>query len=150
MRNRKDCKVHKIGPVILGFCGSFRVCQIVAHTLNLPARLTGTGIEKYMAVSFTEAVRECLKIGSVDDSEMSESEILIGYQGRIFNLSSGYQIEEVTQPYNAIGSGGNVAMGALYALHGTAMDPEARVKVALKAAEQFCTEVQGPFRIIHS
>ncbi|NKI68983.1 hypothetical protein GN109_06085 [Collimonas pratensis] len=150
IRVRKDCKVHKVGSVIFGFSGSFRVGQLLAHALQFPARPAGLDAAAFMVTLVADAVRECLKVGGCDIADGSGVEVLIGYQGHIFNLQGDYQVEELTKPYNAIGSGAEIALGALYATEAANMAPEDRIKLALKAAEHFCTEVSGPFHIIHS
>lgn len=45
----------------------------------------------------------------------------------------------------AVGSGEDVALGALYATAGTGMKPKARLRLALEAAERFKVGVHRPF-----
>jgi ATP-dependent protease HslVU (ClpYQ) peptidase subunit len=60
-------------------------------------------------------------------------------------------IVEVAIPacdYAAVGSGAELALGALYALESSGRTPRERLKRALSAAEQFNAGVRGPFSFV--
>jgi len=149
-RVRVDPKVHKVGSTLIGYSGSFRSGQLLAHALAFPARPAKMSVEKFMVTLVADAVRTCLQTGFQDKTETVGPQLLIGYQGRIFNLYEDYQIEEIVEGYNAIGSGADIAIGVLYATAGSKKTPVERIECALQAAEKFCNSVRGPFKIIHS
>src|ERR1019366_6351782 len=70
---------------------------------------------------------------------------LVGTHGRLFEVSSDYQIGEPADPYAAVGCGSEVALGALHATGGSKMTPHQRLEAALAAAERFSNGVRGPF-----
>lgn len=150
IRTRIDPKVHKLGSVLIGYSGSYRASQLLSHSLAFPARPAKMKVEKFMVTLVADAVRECLKAGSIEKIDAHGAQVLIGYQGRIFNLYDDYQVEEIAEGYNAIGSGADVAMGVLYATASTKKSPIERIEFALQAAERFCNSVRAPFHIVHS
>jgi ATP-dependent protease HslVU (ClpYQ) peptidase subunit len=101
-----------------------------------------------MAVSFIDAVRSCLKEGGwarKDDEREEGGTFLVGVAGRLFTVHEDYQVAEAADGYAAVGSGEQVALGALYATADAAVDPRERVLLALRAAERFNAGVRGPF-----
>lgn len=143
---RKDQKVFRNGDFLIGFTSSFRMGQLLRYSLTLPACEDANGIERYMATTFVNAVRECLKAGgyAAKNSEREEGgNFLVGYKGRLFSIEADYQVGESLAGYDAVGCGSDVAKGSLFAT--PKYGPVARVKTALEAAEQWNNGVRGPF-----
>jgi len=146
IRTRIDPKIHIVGPYILGFTTSFRMGQLLGHAFVPPVRDETMPVDKFMSTVFIDAIRNCLKNGgfaSKSNETESGGNFLVGYEGRIFNIYSDYQVGESAWDYEAIGCGEDIAMGALFA--SKLKDPEAKIKIALEAAEQFSCGVRGPF-----
>jgi ATP-dependent protease HslVU (ClpYQ) peptidase subunit len=149
VRERRDAKVFIKGNMIFGFCGSFRVGQLLRFSLKIPEHPLGTMPDpyEYMVTRFVDAVRQCLKDGGVaeksNDVETGGT-FLVGYQGRLFRIENDYQVGEVHDPYDAIGCGDAYALGSLFT---TDMEPEDRVKHALITAAHFSGGVRPPFTI---
>lgn len=154
MQVRHDRKVFRNGPMVFSFTSSFRLGQLLRWSFTPPGRDPRVNVERYMATTFINAVRDCFKAGGYAKKE-SEVEsagcFLVGYEGQIFEVHSDYQ---VAQPSNspvegcefaAIGCGDNAAMGALYAT--PKLSPVRRIHIALAAAERFSAGVRGPFII---
>lgn len=146
---RKDSKVFRNGDFLIGGTSSFRMLQLLHHAFE-PPKYTGTGtdwgIEKYMAVDFVNAIRQCFKDGgfATKNSEAeSGGNFLIGFQGRLFEIEADYQVGEPLCGYTACGCGADVAIGSFYA--SSAMAAKKRVLLALKAAEAHNAGVRGPF-----
>ena len=81
-----------------------------------------------MVVTFTNAVRECLKAGgyaSKRDDVESDGTFLVGYQGHLFDIESDYQVGIPEDGYAAVGSGQDIARGSLFATQG--QEPRSRV-----------------------
>jgi hypothetical protein len=145
MTVRADAKVFRVGDYLFGFTDSFRMGQLIRYTLKLPT--PAADLDRYMATTFIDALRDCLKEGgwAKKDTEREEGgTFLVGVTGRLFKVESDYQVGEAADGYAAVGCGADVALGALYATD-TTMAPAARVDVALRAAERFSAGVRGPF-----
>ena len=154
---RADGKLfHKHGYTI-GFCGSYRVGQLVKHEMHLPSfdhDMTYTQAERFMVREFVPCLRKllskngCMNTTGVDTMEGSSS-LLVGFNGYLFVIADDFQVEVTCDDYAAIGSGAQVALGSLHADktagHLTAMQA---VENALSAAERYCSTVRRPFYIV--
>lgn len=146
---RADEKVFSVGPYIMGFCGSFRVGQLLRYSLTPPAP-RAKDLSRFMATTFVDAVRKCLSDGGAAFKEHGTEQggtFLVGVKGRLFCIESDYQVGEAEHPFMAIGCGAQIAHGALYAQSKT-MPPKARVLQALEAAQRFSGGVRSPFRVV--
>jgi hypothetical protein len=101
-----------------------------------------------MCTTFVDAVRDCLDVGGYSrrqSNQESAGTFLVGYGNRLFRIDEDYQVAETLDGFDAIGSGSQVALGALYACQH--LDPKERVFQALLAAERFNAAVRAPFII---
>jgi ATP-dependent protease HslVU (ClpYQ) peptidase subunit len=149
-QNRADPKIYRVGKSLIGFTTSFRMGQLLGHSLTLPEHHTDVAIEKWMVTSFVDAVRSCLKNGgfATKDKEVETGgDFLVAYQGRLFEIETDYQVAERDEPYSAVGCGKDLALGALFASEHLAKNPRKRIELALKAASTFSAGVYPPFRI---
>jgi hypothetical protein len=150
---RADEKVFINGEFLMGFTSSFRMGQLLRYSLQSPFRHPGVSIEKFMTTDFVDAVRNCLKTGGFA-KKTNESEeggtFLVGYHGRLFRIGDDYQVGESQQPFDAVGCGAALALGALHATRSMKADPKERLTRALEAAEQFSAGVRGPFTILEA
>jgi len=143
---RADAKVFRRNRYLFGFTTSFRMGQLIRYSLTLP-KPTGN-LEAFMATTFIDAVRDCLKTGGWASKENDREEggtFLVGVRGQLFAVHEDYQVAKAADGYAAVGCGDQIALGALYATAGTALGPRRRVKKALAAAERFSAGVRGPF-----
>ncbi|MFD5111451.1 hypothetical protein ACFWNG_03900 [Streptomyces sp. NPDC058391] len=143
---RTDPKVFVSGPYAMGFTGSFRMGQLLHHSLSAP-HPTGD-LHRFMCTTFVDAIRTCLKDGgwAKKDSEQEEAgTFLVGCLGRLFVVHSDYQIGEGTDGYMAVGCGDDLALGALHATAALNMKPRARLTAALDAAAHHSAGVAGPY-----
>ena len=111
---RADEKVFQNGEFLMGFTTSFRMGQLLRYSLKPPRRHPDDEINQFMVVTFTNAVRECLKAGgyaSREDEVESAGTFLVGYQGRLFEIDSDYQVGIPDDGYAAVGSGQDIAKG---------------------------------------
>jgi hypothetical protein len=96
------------------------------------------------------AARTCFREGGFarkKDEQEEGGHFLVGVRGRLFEIESDYQVGESLDGYAAIGSGDDVALGALFATHHLGMSPEQRLTLALEAAQHHITSVRAPFLI---
>jgi ATP-dependent protease HslVU (ClpYQ) peptidase subunit len=146
LRVRADTKVFRNGGFLFGFTTSFRMGQLIRHSLQPPVPVGD--LEHFMCTTFVDAVRACLKDGgwARKDSDREEGgTFVVGVAGRLFTVEEDYQVAEPADKYTAVGSGSEVALGALYATAGGRTPPRKRVDLALRAAERFNAGVRAPF-----
>lgn len=147
---RRDPKVFKRDGFLFGFTGSYRVAQLVRFNLQLPEHRPGVEPFDYLATSFVDSLRNCLKTGGTA-REVEKEEIggrfLLGYAGRLFQLDFDYQVGEALSGFDAVGCGADVCRGAL-AVTRNWTDADARVRAALSAAEEHSGGVRGPFIVL--
>ena len=145
---RSDAKVFSRGPYRFGYTSSFRMGQILRYDAILPPPPGGEAdLLRFMVCEFVPAVREALKSGAWAKTENGKEEggfFVVGLPGALFCVQSDYQVEVPADGYCAVGSGEEVALGALAATRSW-RSPRRRVIEALKAAERHNAFVRGPF-----
>lgn len=160
---RLDSKLFRKGSFLIAFTTSFRMGQILRYHLDtkevyLPKESNNPADEdelyKFMVSMFVPAVRECLKSNGFAEKQNeveSGGTFLVAVRGRLFVIYDDYQVAESADGFSAIGSGCQIALGAMYASGQTqgreAHSPNERIGIALKAAEYYCTSVRGPFTV---
>ena len=145
---RRDPKVFRVGPYLIGYTSSFRMGQLLRFGLSVPDQDPRHDDERHMMTVFINAVRKCLKDGGyakVESGEESGGTFLVGYRGVIYEIGDDFQVGISDCQYDAVGCGAQLAMGALHAT--TGKKPRARIRAALQAAEDFNAGVRGPFRV---
>lgn len=144
---RSDPKVFGKGPFLFGCAGAPRVQQLIQFAFEPPSQRSDEDDRAFMVTRFMDALRACLREGGAvvkkDDLELNESEIIIGYRGRLYVVYADYQIGTPCDPFFAVGCGGQVALGSLW--ESVKLQPRRRVLSALEAAERFSSGVRGPF-----
>ena len=146
MTIRRDPKVFRNGPYLIGYTSSFRMGQLLRFHLTVPDQDPRHSDEQHMMTTFIEAVRACLKSGGYTKIESSQEEggsFLVGYRGVLYDVGADFQVGIPAAQYAAVGCGDQVAHGALFA--SDHMKPRARLERALQAAELFSAGVRGPF-----
>lgn len=137
-------KVFKNGPFLIGYCNSFRMGQLLQYKFIPPKQGEEPDIS-YIVTSFTDTVKKCLEDNSFDEKEEGIN-FLIGYKGNLYIMEPSFQILVSTNNFNAIGSGSDLALGALYAT--SKQKPRKRIQIALEAASKFNNRVAPPFIVI--
>ncbi len=148
---RADAKVFRTGRYLFGFTTSFRMGQLIRYSLK-PTRPKGD-LDRFMTTKFIDAVRDCLKAGgwARKDNEREEGgTFLVGVGGQLFTVYDDYQVAKAADGYAAVGSGDQIALGALYATAKLDLKPRRRLLLALHAAQRFNAGVRGPFVCLSS
>ena len=153
-RVRADVKVFtKTGgraEWIFGFTSSYRMGQLIRYAFDPPTvPEEDEDIDKYMVTEFVDALRDCFKEGGYLEKENgvdSGGTFLVGVRGRLYEIEDDFQVARPSTGYEAVGCGGDIAIGALYAT--PKMAAERRVRTALEAAERNSAGVRGPFTIL--
>ena len=146
---RADLKVFKNGPMTFGFCGSFRMGQLLRYRLQIPAQPHGMDDYQYMVTTFIDEVRKVLKEGGytyIAKNVETGGEFVVIYKDTIYLIEEDFQVGVSSNNYVAIGSGMDLALGALYVLDHS--DPQKVIKEALKAAAEFNAYVAAPFHVM--
>jgi ATP-dependent protease HslVU (ClpYQ) peptidase subunit len=147
---RADTKVFRRGPYLFGFTTSFRMGQLIRYALDVPEPAERK-LDAFMATTFIDALRDCLKKGGWARKENDREEggdFLVGLRGNLYTIYEDYQVAKAADGFAAVGSGAEVALGALFATQGSGLGPRRRVRVALEAAEHFTASVRGPFTVL--
>lgn len=145
---RADPKVFRRGDFLLGFTTSFRMGQLLRYRLQAPEHPLSMPTDEYLATSWVDAVRDCLKHGGWakrDQEREAGGTFLVGYRGTLWAVHDDYQIEASVDNMLAVGCGDQAALGALYATR--SYPGRRRVQTALEAAERLCAGVRAPFVI---
>ena len=148
LQTRADEKVFRNGPFVMGFCGSFRMGQLLRFKFKPPDHDPRLADYKFMVTEFIDQARQCLKDGgfaSKDKEQETGGTFLVGYKQGLYLIDSDYQVGRPALDFAAVGAGDQVALGALHVLD--RLPPRERVEKALAAAEAHNAAVRGPFVI---
>lgn len=151
---RRDTKVFKTGPFIMGFTSSFRMGQLLMSSkFKPPHQKRGQSDYDYMITSFIDAVKECFKNGGYSqtykDGDDKGGTFLVGYKGELYIIDDDYQVGMTHDRYIAVGCGEELAEGAMFALeHNVEMGAIERLEIALSAAAHFSGGVAPPFNYV--
>jgi ATP-dependent protease HslVU (ClpYQ) peptidase subunit len=152
METRLDRKVFKRHNMVIGFSGSFRIGQVLEHSLVIPEHPKDKSDMSYLVGDFVDAVRECCKIkGCIKQSsttDTSEANFLMGYKSRLYTVHEDFQVGYNKAGYAAVGCGETYALGALFALHDSNVSPKDKIMCALRAAAFHNAGVAPPFYIL--
>lgn len=143
---RKDSKVFKNGPYVMGFTSSFRMGDILKHDFKAPKPRVGMKLDKFMVKEFVPAIRKAFKEGGYLQTEEGQDRggtFLVGIYGRLFQIDGDFQVGESLHNFSAVGCGDEYALGSLYST--SDLEPQERVEQALEAAAMFSGGVSGPF-----
>lgn len=147
---RADEKVFNNGPFIMGFCGSFRMGQLLRYKFDPPRQTVNQDDMKYMVSTFIDSVRKCFGengFGKTPDKDDNRGcTFLVGYNGKLYTIMSDFQVAQLHDNYYAIGSGADLALGSLYSTVG--LKDEDRITIALEAASKFNSAVAAPFVVV--
>jgi hypothetical protein len=144
-------KVFRRGSFVMGYTSSFRMGQLLQYRLAAPDLPTETDFDEFMATTFADAVRWCLKDGGYTKIENAREEVgtfLVGAAGRLYVFDDDYNVRSPLCGYAACGSGESVALGSLHATAQLDVPAARRAVMALDAASRFVTTVRAPFDLI--
>jgi ATP-dependent protease HslVU (ClpYQ) peptidase subunit len=138
-------KVFRRGPFLIGYTTSFRMGQLLQHSLVVPTQ-KDTDDMRFMVTTFVECVRQLLKekgVAKIEANAESGGQFLVGYRKRLYSVQSDFQVNEMADGFDAVGSGCEYALGALSATQG--MKPVLRVRKALAVSAHFNMAVSPPY-----
>lgn len=141
-------KVFRVGPALIGSCGSIRQMQLLRYALTIPEDTLSWDVDRWVATDLTRAVltmAEEWQASRVKDGVSQSHNALFAIRGRCYELQSDYSFTRCRTGEYAIGSGYEYAFGAMYGTRSGL--PQVRVSLALQAAAERCPTVAGPFDI---
>jgi len=147
-------KVVRREQFLIGCAGDTRFTQVVRYAFDPPAyQPTHMSPDKFMAVHFLGKLQCVLKDHGAmrydDGRQWANAGMLVGFAGRLFQISEDFSFVENTWKYDAIGSGQDFALGAFFAtLPANRYRPYERIQMALDAASRHSVGVDGPFTIL--
>jgi len=148
---RKDPKVFIRDKFIMGFTSSFRMGQLLMADDRFKIREHKKEEDDfyYMINAFIPAVQQLFADGgylSIDKNVKEGGIFLCGYNGRLYKISSDFQVGESVDDYSCIGCGEEYALGSLFSTDGQPV--EDRVLKALEASAYFNNAVSAPFTVL--
>jgi ATP-dependent protease HslVU (ClpYQ) peptidase subunit len=142
-------KVYHNGEFLIGGCGAHRLNNLVRYSFEPPTPAEEVDLDEYMATAFVDELRSCLTDGGYicieEKKESIEGMLMVGFRARLYVIDGQFAAVRPLDNFAAIGSGSDIALGALFATKGG--KPEERLKVALEAAEHLDDSVRSPFHI---
>jgi len=154
---RRDPKVFKTGPFIMGFTSSFRMGQLLMSSMFKPPHQKKTQSDyDFMVTTFIEAIKDCFDEGGYSqkykDGDDKGGTFLVGYKGELYMIESDYQVALNHDKFMAVGCGEELAEGAMFALTNSDVtypnDPKGIMTTALEAAAHFSGGVEAPFNFV--
>lgn len=157
LRYRKDSKVFSLetkssNRMVIGFTTSFRMGQLINYGFKLPVHPEGIDDMEYLCTKFIDAIRDRFKQGGWlekrNDMECGGT-FLVGYKERLYYIGNDFQVGESISGFDAVGSGRELAIGALHILNSMeSLTPEEKIIKSLEAAATYNSAVCAPFNVI--
>jgi len=157
--NSAHSKVIRNCQYLFGYAGSVRFGKLIEHCFEPPdyrgQHLDGD-LDQFMNTIFMANFKAFLQENEFDMFDHREevgssvSELLVGIEGRIFNIEYELAAIEFMDNYAAIGSASECAVGAIATyknIYGTKYMKE-NIKNALKVAAKHSTTCSEPFDIL--
>lgn len=147
---RTNEKVFASGAFLFGAAGNIRVAQVVQFDFRPPEHPEGLCDLGYLSTLFVNELRDCLKRAGHATREHEQestgsSYLLVGYRGSLYRIERDYQVGQNIAPFDSIGCGSTVALGAMDALQKVNLPPDRKIRLALEASERWNSAVRRPF-----
>lgn len=159
---RGSSKVMKNGPYLLGAAGDVRAINILAYAFKPPSPglIKGVRLDRFITSKFVPALRECFEEHGYVPKESKEqathgSTVLAIVNGSIYEIGEDYAWVRDTRGIYAFGSGGDYAMGAMFATRGEDMtslniqETQKLVRDSLQIAAQLDLGSGAPFHVMY-
>jgi ATP-dependent protease HslVU (ClpYQ) peptidase subunit len=146
----KEPKVFQKGDIGFGVCGLPKVMDALQHAIELPIQADRDDGKGFLVSAVVPAIREGLK--SLECTEEHNGQqyfhgaMLVAYRGHLYQLEGNFQLVEAANGFDAVGSGGEAALGSLRATK--KMGAKKRCLEALKVSAENNAGVAPPFDVI--
>lgn len=143
--------------VVMGSTTTFRHIDLLKYSENLFPEIDfykNKEIDhKYMVKTFIPNLATLFRnnVFSEDDKNRGAN-FLLGAKDKLFEIQNDYSVLVPDHGFAAVGCGEDVAMGSLLTTtrYFPDVNPVDHILFALRAAENYCCGVQGPFVIINT
>lgn len=136
---------------LIGYSGTVRMANLLQHKFVPPEHPAEMTVECYLTTLFVDSLRATLKeagtAAKTNEQEVSTGSMLVGYRGGLYKIGYDYGLMAATAGFDAVGSGEEIALGAIHATMAMKLQPLKRIRLALEAAADLCRGVRGPFVI---
>lgn len=154
---RNDEKVFVLGEFVVGFCGSYRVGQLIRYSFkpNSP-KANDDNIMSYMVNEFINVLRTTMEqhgtLKTVEGEESFDAQLLVGWQNRLFVIGDDFNVGIMKDEWCAIGSGSQFALGSLHTTSELEdqISTDERIKHALRAASMYSPWCKGPYTLVRT
>lgn len=151
----KQPKIFKLGEFLIGIAGFPRTAQLLQYQLTLKPQLPSQKDFEYLCTEFSTSVKQVLAYNNHitnndGDNLIPESSLLFGYRKHLYQLDVNFQVTQTIDKFSAIGSGQDLALGAMAALNQqlSFWEPEEIVKYALGISAKYNICVAKPFKVM--
>lgn len=150
-------RVVRLSPersLIAASTGDLRLLNLL-HTFPYPVtKLASSEAHSYIMGTFPDRLREfASERGFLETTNgrasLGDNSVLIAFGSAIYHVGALFGVHKVGRSFHAIGSGAEVAMGALQVM-GKRASPQVRIRRALEAASEIAQQVAPPFEIFHT
>ena len=158
---RGSAKVMKNGKYMLGAAGDVRAINILAYAFSPPSAgdLTGIRLDRFITSKFVPALRSCFEDHGYAAKETKEqathgSTVLAIVNGSIYEIGEDYAWVRDTTGIYSFGTGGDFALGAMYARQGedittlSSTDVQKLVRESLAIAAKLDPGSGPPFHVM--
>jgi len=148
----KDPKIVDNNGILIAGCGSTRASNVLHYGYTQPKPTVSDNLDKYVTQKFIPAMRKNFTDAGIDmkeDGEVATNEggFLISVKGQIYAIQDDYSWDTDIRNVYVMGSGGDIALGALAALGvskvKTVAQAETMVRKAIAIAidyDMYCSE----------
>lgn len=157
--NEPKAQKHIAAPMIIGSTGSGVVNNAIYTFLKRAKHVTQKKVKPdylldYAIEEFYTYLKEYLgkrgQLKTVDGAMRLPGSLLMAYMGQVVTIDTAGAVYGMSGNFTAIGSGDEVALGALEATRHMSLSTVKRVRLALKAASKHCPGVGAPFNIFRT
>ncbi len=147
-------KIAQIDGILIASAGDVRGINVLEHSLKIP-KVTAKSDEQFITSYLIPAIRQAFSEAGYektsDGVSSHETEFLVAYKGKIYEIDSDYSWVQDSRNIYALGSGGMIALGALATLVGDSITKTEARKWALKAldiASQYNADTAPPYHVV--
>lgn len=149
---RRDPKIIKKHGYLIGYSYSFRMGQIIFHSMDMP-EIGNHDPYELMVYDWVTCLREAFEQhgwkGTDKEGRDLGGQVLVGFNGRLFEIESDLQVGESLRNFAAIGCGSDYALGAFSVLRdSTKWKIDQKIEMSLDVSAEFNRAVTRPFTII--
>ena len=152
----KTPKIVENNSILIGGCGSSRASNVLHYGYVQPKPTLKEDLNAYMTQKFIPAMRKNFVDAGIDmkeDGDVAQIDggFIISVKGEVFSVSEDYSWDTDIRNVYVMGSGGDVALGALAALGvekvTTAIQAETIIRKAIAIAIKYDNMCSEPIHI---